>query len=186
MPILLDANVIYGQTLRDTFMHLAANRVIEVRWTNQIHEEWIAALLEKRSDLTREALLQVRDLMNLHAADSFVTGYESLIEKLDLPDPDDRHVLAAAIHSGYQTLVTLNAKDFPRRTLERHNIELQRPDAFLVELLNNEPNAVIRAAKQQRAQLRKPARSVEEQLKALAAHGLPRFAGALKPFADQI
>ena len=182
LRVLLDANVLYGYTLRDTFMHLAVNKVIEVRWTNQIHEEWIEALLENRADLTREKLGLVRSLMDLHATDALVSGFEPLIETLTLPDPDDRHVLAAAIYGGAQIIVTQNLKDFPSSTLSQFGLRAQHPDAFLVELLRAENLAVLKATEQQRALLRKPARTMEEHLEALKAHGLPRFSAALRQF----
>ena len=182
LRVLLDANVLYGYTLRDTFMHLAVNKVIEVRWTHQIHEEWIAALLEKRPDLTRAKLEKVRALMDFHAVDALVSEFEPLVEELSLPDAGDRHVLAAAIHCGAQTIVTQNLKDFPPRALAPYDLKAQHPDAFLVELLGQESLAVVKAIDQQRALLRRPTRTIEEHLEALRAHDLPQFAAALKPF----
>lgn len=184
--VLLDANVLYGQTPRDTFMHLAANGVIEARWTNRIHEEWIIALLERRSDLTREVLENVRTLMDRHARNSLVEGFEPLIETLDLPDPDDRHVLAAAVHAGVQTIVTFNLKDFPPASLTPFGIEAKHPDEFLSELLRVQPVPVHSTIRGQREQLRRPPRTVIEHLEVLRTHSLPRFAAALEPFKDQL
>ena len=184
--VLLDANVLYGYTLRDTFMHLAVNQAIEARWTNQIHEEWIAALLENRPDLTRAELQKVRALMDLHATDALVSDYEPLIENLVLPDADDRHVLAAAIHCNASVIVTRNLKDFPPLALAPHNLIARHPDLFLVELLRDQKAAVIVAVKQQRAQLRRPPRTVEEHLEALRTQDLPLFAAALAPFQAQL
>lgn len=78
-------------------MRLALEDLFRARWTDRIHEEWIASLLHKRSDLTRAQLDRVRALMNRHAPEALVTGYERLIKRLSLPDPGDRHVLAAAV-----------------------------------------------------------------------------------------
>ena len=55
--------------------------------------------------------------MNLHAEDCLVTGFEELIEGLELPDRKDRHVLAAAVRSGADVIVTQNLKDFPHDRL---------------------------------------------------------------------
>lgn len=92
-----DANVLYPAELRNFLMHLALTGLFRARWSADVHEEWITALLQKRPDLTREKLARTRALMDLHAIDALVTGYEDLIPGLQLPDPNDRHVLAAAI-----------------------------------------------------------------------------------------
>ena len=51
--------------------------------------------------------------MDEHVPDCLVTGYEPLISGLSLPDADDRHVLAAAIHVGASLIITYNLSDFP-------------------------------------------------------------------------
>jgi len=78
-------------------MEIALTDVYRAKWSDRVHEEWIVAVLRDRSDLTRKQLERTRDLMNAHERDALVTGFEPLIETLSLPDPDDRHVLAAAI-----------------------------------------------------------------------------------------
>ena len=87
-------------------MRLALTGLFRAKWSAAVHEEWICALLRNRPDLSREKLERTRMLMDLYAADALVTGYEDLIEGLQLPDPNDRHVLAAAIR-GELTLLLL-------------------------------------------------------------------------------
>lgn len=87
-------------------MHLALTDLYHARWTNTIHEEWIRSVLRNRSDLTRAQLERTRDLMNAHARDAMIQGFEDLIPSLTLPDPDDRHVLAAAIRGRADVIVT--------------------------------------------------------------------------------
>ena len=77
-----DANVLYPAELRNLFMHLALTGLFRAKWSADVHEEWISALLEKRPDLTREKLERTRTLMDLHAIDALVTGYEDLIPGL--------------------------------------------------------------------------------------------------------
>lgn len=86
-----DADVLYGSQLRNLMMHLAMTGLFRARWSEDVHEEWMTRLLRNRSDLTREKLERTRMLMDKHAEDALVTGYEDLIEGLRLPDPDDRH-----------------------------------------------------------------------------------------------
>ncbi len=80
--------------------------------------------------------------MNDAVRDCLVTGYEDLIASLSLPDPDDRHVLAAAIRADADVIVTYNLKDFPAETLAPFDIEAQHPDDFLVSLLDQAPGVV--------------------------------------------
>ena len=109
-----------------------------------MHEEWITALLRNRPDLSREKLERTRMLMDKHAPDALVTGYEDLIEGLHLPDRDDRHVLAAAIRGRADVIVTANVRDFPADTLTPFEIEAQHPDEFIAHLLDLAPGLTDR------------------------------------------
>jgi hypothetical protein len=95
----LDASVIYPAALRDLLMRLTMADLYQARWSRHIHEEWIRAVLRNRPDLSAEQLRRVRDAMDANVEDCLVTGYEPLVGSLTLPDPHDRHVLAAATSS---------------------------------------------------------------------------------------
>lgn len=170
---LYDACVLYPAPLRDLLVQLALCDLFRARWTEQIHEEWINAILRERNDLQRKDLLRTKELMDLNVRDCLVTGYEPLIDTLDLPDKDDRHVLAAAISGRADVIVTFNLKDFPNDKLVKHNIEAQHPDEFIAHLIDLEPTVVLGAAKTIRARLKAPEKSAEEYLEALARQGLP-------------
>ncbi len=188
MPItaLLDACVIHSAPLRDLLMYLAVKDLYRPRWTDAIHEEWIRSVLERRPDLRRAQLERTRDLMNRNARDSLVIGYEGLIDGLSLPDPDDRHVMAAAIHAGAQVIVTLNLSDFPSDALAAHGIEGRHPDDFCCELLNTSLGPFLDAVRLQRLSLKNPPRDVPEFLGNLQVIGLPKTATRLRLFADSI
>jgi hypothetical protein len=89
----LDASVLYPASLRDLLMRLTLAESFQALWSRHVHEEWIRAVLRDRPDLSPDRLQSARAAMDLHAAESLVTGYGSLIPSLTLPDPDDRHVL---------------------------------------------------------------------------------------------
>jgi predicted nucleic acid-binding protein len=127
----LDACVLYPAPVRDLLMELAVADLYRAKWSDAVHEEWIRALLLNRSDLTREQLERTRDLMNAHVRDALVVDFERLIDVVDLPDPNDRHVLAAAIRGRADLIVTANLKHFPLDMLGRWGIEAQHPDEFL-------------------------------------------------------
>ncbi|HNC04563.1 MAG TPA: PIN domain-containing protein, partial [Agitococcus sp.] len=99
-----DANVLYPAPLRDLLMRLALEDMYRAKWTNLIHDEWIRGVLRQRPELALE-LQRTRTLMDAHVRDSLVEEYEYLIPALDLPDADDRHVLAAAIHCHASVIV---------------------------------------------------------------------------------
>ena len=183
---LFDACVLYSAPLSDFVMQLAQTGVFRAKWTEQIHQEWINALLENRSDLARSKLERRRDLMNKYAEGSLVTNYEELIPSLQLPDSGDRHVLAAAIRGRADVIVTNNLKHFPRNTLAKFGIEAQHPDQFFTHLLDLAPTAVCTAAKRQRASLNNPPKTVDEYLQTLEAVGLPQTVAGLRQFAALI
>lgn len=183
---LYDACVLYPAPLRDLLMRLALTDLFRARWTDEIHDEWIRNVLKNRPDLTREQLERTRELMNSHVRDCLVSGYEDLIDGLELPDPDDRHVLAAAIRTRASVIVTFNLADFPSDYLAKHGLEAQHPDEFITHLLDLNPAAVCSAAKSQRASLKNPPKTVEEFLEALAKQRLPETVSRLRAFGDLI
>jgi len=126
------------------------------KWTEQIHEEWIRNLLAARPDLNRVQLERTRQLMNAHVEDCLVTGYEHLIPSLELPDPDDRHVLAAAIACHADIIVTFDLRDFPAEVLGSFKVRAQHPDDFIVGLFESASRLVCTAVRRQRANLKRP------------------------------
>lgn len=176
---LYDACVLYPAPLRDLLMQLALTDLFRAKWTDEIHEEWIRNLLANRTDLKREQLERTRVLMNTGIRDALVTGYAKLIPALELPDPDDRHVLAAAIRGRCDVIVTYNLADFPAETLAEYDIEAQHPDEFIGHLCTLRPDAVCWAAKQCRARLKNPAINAEDYLLKLAGQRLPDTANFL-------
>jgi hypothetical protein len=167
-------------------MYLAMTGLFRARWTDAIHEEWMRNVLRDYPDMTRGQVERIRDLMNAHVGDCLVTGYEDLIESLTLPDPDDRHVLAAAIRSGADVIVTANLRDFPADVLEKHGIGAMHPDDFITLQLKLAPNAVCSAARKQRESLKNPPKTVEEYLASLERQGLVRTVAALREFRERL
>ena len=104
--VVYDACVLYPAPLRDLLMHLALTGVYRARWSEQIHDEWTRNVLKNRPDIAAAQLARTVAFMNQAVADSLVSDYEPLIQGLDLPDEDDRHVLAAAIKCGATVIAT--------------------------------------------------------------------------------
>jgi hypothetical protein len=146
-----DANLLYRAPLRDLFIRLAQAGLVRARWTDAIHDEWMRNVIRDNPTLSPERLARTRTLMNDAVRDCLVTGYERHIDSLTLPDPNDRHVLAAAIHATATIIVTFNLKDFPAQVLHVYDIEAKHPDDFLTALLDLAPGLVCTAIKRQRA-----------------------------------
>ena len=182
--VLVDSCVLYSAPLRDLVIHLALVGLFRAKWTERIHEEWIRSVLENRPDLKREPLERTRVLMDTHVRDALVTGYEPLIEGLSLPDPDDRHVLAAAIRSHADLILTFNLKDFPAAALFPFAIEAQHPDDFLLHQWSLDQPKVLTALRRQRASLENPPKKSPEFLDTLRQQQLPQFVSELERYAD--
>ena len=132
-----------------------------------------AASSKTRPNLPRAQLERTRDLMNRNARDSLVIGYEGLIDGLSLPDRDDRHVLAAAIHAGAEVIVTFSLSDFPSDALAAYGIKGRHPDDFCCELLNTSLGPFLEAVRLQRLSLTFALLQVSS--------GLPRMISFRKP-----
>jgi PIN domain len=177
-----DACVLYPAPLRDFLMWLGLSGRFRARWSSQIHDEWKRSLLRDRPDLTVEQLNRTSDLMDQAISDALVSGYEAIAENLRLPDPGDRHVLAAAIRCGASVIVTFNEKDFPSEALEPFGIEAQHPDLFIDNLFDLDPAAVIAASQRQRSQLKNPPMTVDAYLDVLLRQGLAQTTQALSGY----
>lgn len=178
--VLVDASALYAAPLRDLLLELALSGLFRAHWTERINEEWISHLLRNRPDLTAAQLARTRALMQAHVRDSLIEDYEALIETVRLPDPDDRHVLAAAIKGQAEVIVTFNLADFPTATLAPYGMEARHPDAFLSDLLARDSTEVSAAARRVRARLRQPPLDVGAYLAVLERCGLPATAVGLR------
>ncbi len=149
------------------------------RWTDAIHEEWIGSLVAA-GRATGERLLRTRAIMRKVLPEADINGYEHRIARLTLPDPGDRHVLAAAIHAGAEIILTFNLKDFPAEILAPFGLVARDPDAFLGDLYESDPEAVIAVAEAARMNLNLSAPSVEAFVNTLERQRLVRFAARLR------
>jgi hypothetical protein len=174
-----DANVFFGARLRSLVLELSKSGLFRARWSEHVHDEWIAAVLAKRADIDPIKLRVVRQLMNEAVPDCLVTGYEELIPSLSLPDPSDRHVLAAAILGSASVIVTFNESDFPQETLSPFGIHTRHPDLFLLETEGLDPGSLVRALECDRRRYRNPPLTVDQYVGDLRRAGLPRTADYL-------
>ena len=178
--VVYDANVLYPNTLRDLLIRIAQSGMVQAKWTNAIVDEMLGALRRNRPDIPPAKLDRLRDLMNAAVRDCLVSGYEPLIEGLKLPDPNDRHVLAAAIKSGAQVIVTRNLKHFPAPDLEAWDIEAKSPDAFVLDQVGIDGRVVASCVRQIADSRTNPPEAVEDILAQLERDGLVEAVVALR------
>ena len=181
---LLNANVLYPAPVRDLLLQLAVTDIYKARWTADIHREWIEHLLENEPQRKRADLERTRDLMDQATRDVLITGHESLIQALELPDPNDRHVLAAAIVGRCNVIVTANLKDFPESALTPFGIDAQHPDEFLCDHLNLAQELFCSCVHKIRGRLKNPPYTTDDYLDTLRRNGLVSTATELRLFAE--
>jgi PIN domain len=176
---ILDACVLYPAPVRDLLLHLADGGLYRPKWTDQIQDEWTRNLLLNRPDLTAPQLQKAVLAMNGAFPDATVVQYEPLIKSVQLPDPDDAHVLAAAIRGQASIIVTANLRDFPNAYLSQFDIVALHPDELITSLIESHPAEVLQAFLQQVATLRNPPKTVAEVLQILQRSGLEMTSGGL-------
>jgi len=178
--VIFDSCVLFPARLRSLLMYLGTTELFWGRWTNDIHEEWMQAFLDKYPDKTRADAIRTRDEMDAHALDALVTGYQDLSESLVLPDPTDRHVLAAAIVGRADAVVTFNLSDFPDDLLRPYDIEAMHPDDFLLCQFDLSPPLFLATVRLHRASMRNPPKSPLQYLMELERNQIPKTVALLR------
>lgn len=177
--VVLDANVLYPFTLRDTLLRAAAAGFFQVFWSEQLLDEAMSNLVGN-DIVTAEQAARLRAVMNVAFPEALVTGHESLIAGMK-NDEKDRHVAAAAVKAAAQVIVTMNLRDF--RNLP-DGLEAQHPDEFLSNLFDLDPDSLTAIVQSQAADLKKPPRTFEQIVGALATL-VPDFARSVLEHANR-
>jgi hypothetical protein len=179
-------------------MALALERWVRLKWSQQVQEEWIRNFLKnKSSKLKPEQVERVKAvpqtmLAALEFQEPLVQGYEVILEKIDLPDKNDRHVVAAAFWGGAEAILTYNNKDFPEEILGSWDLTVIHPDDYLCELAGDcirqtsMPGTLLEILKKQRSKLKNPPLDVEAFLDSLSKAGLRELAGILASYRQHL
>lgn len=176
----LDACVLYPAPTRDLLLSLAHADLYHAKWSQDIQDEWVNNLLANRPDLTREQLEKTCRDMARAIPDCMTENYAHLIPTVTLPDPNDRHVLAAAIKCGADAIVTANLSDFPSSILDLNGIEAQHPDDFVMNQIELSERHALEAIKVMRQRLRNPSRSAAELIATIEQQQMPQTAAYLR------
>lgn len=172
--VVVDANVLFPLTLRDTVLRAAAAGFYQLRWSKDILDE-IERNLVSAGTMPADKAARLRTTMEKYFPEALVTGYEPLVAAMR-NDTKDRHVVAAAVKAGAQVVTTANLKDF---TPLPGGIEAQSPDEFLCNLFDLDPDAFTEMLREQAADLQKPPVSFNELLERLA-RAVPDLVAAVK------
>ena len=177
--VVYDANVLYPSTLRDLLIRLHQTGLVQAKWTEEILDEVFRNLAANRPDIPGAELHRTRELMMTAVRDWRVSGHEPLIAVLELPDPGDRHVLAAAIKAQAQVIVTDNLKHFPAEALAAWDIEPKSADEFVLDQISLSREKVYAEVARIADSRHDPPQSVEDVLGELHRQGLVESVAAL-------
>jgi PIN domain len=167
-----DACILYPFHLRNILVQLAVDRLVEARWTDEIHNEWIRNLAARAPAVPIERLRNTRGLMDAALPTALVGAYRVHIPKVKLPDPDDCHVVAAGIAAGASIILTWNLRHFPAKELKKFGLRRETPDAFVSSLYDKVPDLVIGSLANARRNLTKTRLSAADFIKILKGQKL--------------
>lgn len=173
----LDTNVIFPVIIRDLLFWFAHHDLYTPKWSENIFDEWVEVMRRKGVEKS-EAKKRV-NIANQAFPDALVKNYHGLIETLHLPDPKDCHVLAAAIKTNANIIVTNNLKDFPEKYLDSFGLTAKNADDFLTDIIDLNPDKAITAFREMVLCKRNPAMDEFEVLENLRRNRLEDTANYL-------
>ncbi len=177
--VVLDANLLYPSHLWNLLVQFGVDAVIAPRWTERIHAEWIGNLAAA-GRAPEQRLMLTLEPMNSALPEADVQGWEARMGGLTLPDPDDCHVLAAALAAGAGTILTMNLRDFPASALAPYGVAAVNPDDFLCGLHDADPELLRASTEAAHANLSRTTPSMAAHLGVLDRQGLPQFTRRLR------
>lgn len=173
----LDACVLAPMPLAHTLLRLAARGIFRPYWSERTLDE-VAATLGKWQ--YPEHLVRRRiDVMREYFPEALISGTGSIAFARGLPDPDDEHVLEAALKSDAQAIVTLNLRHFPTEVCDQFSVDVLDPDTFLINQYDLGSRAVRDILIEQVSATRKPAMTMTQLLDHLRRVA-PGFAGTVE------
>lgn len=183
----VDACSLAGVLKRNILLTLAEEGFFRVRWSAEVLDEAEQAIANIHAAKGKSGAATIakdqRARMERAFEEAAVTGYDPFLsECADLPDPDDRHVVAAALKAQAQAIVTDNLRDFPDAVLAGLNIEAKSTDAFIADTIELDPGRAVGALRRMREAFRNPALSAETLLLKMEAVGLTETADTLRGY----
>ena len=185
--VILDANILFSGIKRDILLRIATNGLYRPRWSSHVLGEVKFSLAKFRNASDEDIALLISTL-NDDFPDALIYGYKSLITGLELPDANDRHILAAAIRGRCDGIVTENVRDFPKEVVGQYGLDVARTDDFLCYQLDIDEPMVIFAVLRNLYALRRKWKnfSFTDYLRILRKDRLMGFADRLERLKDVI
>lgn len=186
---LIDACSLLPALQKNILLSLAEAEFFRIRWSPKIIEETHMAFLkiyQKRyGDDTEEKAGKAIEAMNsafpeAMLDDDLSTLISMLQSDYNLPDPDDAHVIAAAIKCRADIIITENLKDFPVKVLNSYNMEAKSADAFIADAIGLAPEKAYITIRKMRLRLNNPAFTPETLYHKMEKSGLTETATILK------
>lgn len=184
---LVDASTLAGALRRNLILSLAEAELFRVRWSDRIMDETVAAI-EKISDGKADTAKQ-RAAMNRAFSEAtvpYAADVEGYLNIEGLPDPDDLHVIAAAVSARADVIVTENLKDFPTDILKKFDIDVLSADAFIADTLDLTTGRSLEAVKVMRERMKHPEYTAEGLIEKMEGQGLVQSAEFLREYIANI
>lgn len=175
----LDACVLVPIAPCDTLLRLADSGLFRPLWSDRVVSEALRALDRLHPDVDRSRFLSRFRPMDGAIEDALVEGWEPLERSIELPDPNDRHVVAAALRVRANAIITENIKDFPETVLGSLGLETIWLDDFLLDQYDLNPSATRRVVLEQAAAMTQPQVELDVLLARLGRSGAPGFASVV-------
>ena len=180
--IVVDANLLAGALTRNIILSLAEAGFFRPYWSFRILDEFERYCAKR----TGSPEIAKKQRLRIEAAfpEAIVGGIDAIEEGLNLPDLDDRHVLAAAIKAKAEVIVTENLKDFPVSEMELHDIQVLTLDQFVADILDLAGPEAIAALRLMRERFENPEITAQELILKVETLGLSETANFLAAYKD--
>lgn len=184
LTALLDANVLYQHLHTDVLLNFAKQKLFTPKWSDKINNEWMGHLAINRPDIEPEKIERRRFMMERAFPNANIQSYTHVEIEAVIPDPDDLHVLQAAVAGNVNIIVSDNEKDFPSGLLKRHGLAFSTPDDFITKIIAINEDATKEVLNQLINHRFKPKRTGKELIEIMKKRGLSGSADAIKQYID--
>ncbi|MFC3984200.1 MULTISPECIES: PIN domain-containing protein [Streptosporangium] len=179
--VFVDTNVLFPFSLMDLMLALTEDAVHTLVRSDHLPAEWERVIVRERQR-SAPAATRISAAIQEFFADGRIPedDYKHLLDRMEGPDPDDCHHMAAAVAGRVRVLVTWNLADFPEAFLARYGVAVADPDTYLCSLPNRSPREVTEVLRRMAEGKRRPPMTVLDIVDALERAGVKLFARSVR------